>query len=149
MGRQRQPKYKYIDIYVNKLRTDCKKYASDNNTTFTAISLFYGISTTVLANAANKELYDNKENARQGVGIINEEAFTKVCEVFHLNPDDYILKPEKEKEEQAVEGNTASFSKEDLYHVVYAAVHDAILTANRELGLDLSDDKKKDMDKVI
>ena len=149
MGKPRLPKYKYIDIYVNKLRNDCKKYASENDTTYTAIALRTGISTTVLANAANKELYDHKENARPGVGMIGEEAFNKVCEVFHLNPDDYILKPETEKEEQKAEEGTVSFSKEDLYHVVYAAVHDAILTANRELGLDLSNDKKKDMDKAI
>ena len=149
MGKPRQLKYKYIDIYVNKLRNDCKKYASENDTTYTAIALRTGISTTVLANAANKELYDHKENARQGVGMIGEEAFNKVCEVFHLNPDDYILKPEVEKEEEKVESNVVSFSKEELYRIVYAAVHDAVLAANRELGLDLSDDKKKDMDKVI
>lgn len=149
MGKPRQPKYKYIDIYANKLRNDCKKYASENGTTFTAISLFAGISTSVLANAVNKEFYDHKENARQGVGMINEETFNKICEVFHLNPDDYILKPETEKEEPVAESNIVSFSKEELYRIMYAAVHDAVLTANRELGLDLSDDKKKDMDKVI
>jgi hypothetical protein len=149
MGKPRLPKYKYIDIYVNKLRNDCKKYASDNGTTFTTVSLLSGISTTVLANAVNKELRDNKENARQGVGIMDEGAFNRVCEVFHLNPDDYILRPEVEKEEEKAEGNVVSFSKEELYRIVYAAVHDAVLTANRELGLDLSDNKKKDMDKTI
>lgn len=123
----------FIAIYVENLRTDVKKIAKERKTNVSAVLERNKINTAIFAQAIHRETYYNGEDAREGVGQLDTDVFLRICELFGVDYEEYMVdKPQKEDvtcNHEDVTAKVSDLTAGELHTLIYDAVYTAVKKA--------------------